>query len=173
MLLGVGRAPSNAPATPSRSTSPVISGATSISPSAIDRSDAGELHRVVAEHELDVQLLADPEERVDRVGLHAHADDHDPRCAGARAQDVVDDAGHADGLEDHERRAAPARAQASNAGSSRGSTTSWAPIAAASARRAGEKSAATIGSMPFELAARRSRPGRPARSPARGRRRPA
>src|SRR5207247_2512956 len=43
-----------------------------------DRPQArGELHRVIAQRELDVELFADPEERVDRVALHAYADHHD------------------------------------------------------------------------------------------------
>ena len=45
-------------------------------------------------------------------------------------------------------RSPPTRVHAANAVSSRGSTTSWAPIVTASARRAGERSAATIGATP-------------------------
>ena len=44
-----------------------------------------------------------PKNGMDGVGLHAHARDDDA-CADRRAaQDVVDDARHADGLEDHRR----------------------------------------------------------------------
>ena len=114
---------------------------------------AGELHRVVAEHELDVELLADRR----RTGVIVSGSMHTPTtddagAARAPAQRLVDDPGHADRLEHHERpAAADARATRRTAGSARGSTTSWAPICAASARRAGEKSAATIGSTPRSL----------------------
>src|SRR5262249_19760369 len=40
-----------------------------------------ELVRRIAEHELQVELLADAEHGVDGVRLHAHADDHDARAA--------------------------------------------------------------------------------------------
>ena len=62
-----------------------------------------ELERVVAEHELDVQLLADAEHRVDRVLLHAGADDEDPGVARRHPHRLLDHPRHADGLEDHER----------------------------------------------------------------------
>src|SRR3989442_1317018 len=54
----------------------------------------------VAQHELQIQLLDDPEHRMDRVGLHAHADHDDARAARRRRHDLVQDAGHADALED-------------------------------------------------------------------------
>ena len=47
----------------------------------------------------------------------------------------------------------PARVQASKASSAAGSTTSVAPMVVASARRAGEKSVATIVSMPLSFSA--------------------
>src|ERR1700733_2076364 len=61
------------------------------------------LVRVVGENELNVDLLGDPEERVHGVGLHADADDDQPRAAPGTAHHVVDDAAHADGVEDHHR----------------------------------------------------------------------
>ena len=98
------------------------------------------------------ELLADAEERRDRVGLHAHADHDDLRAAAARrcrASSMMP--GTPMASKTTSGWPPPTAAHASNAGSSAGSTTSWAPIVAASARRAGEKSAATIGSMPLQL----------------------
>src|SRR3546814_19014424 len=60
-----------------------------------------ELHRVVAEAELDVQLLADPEERVDRVVAHAHAHHDQAGAVGRVLQPRYDYAGHAYGLDSH------------------------------------------------------------------------
>ncbi len=71
-----------------------------------DRAQAGgELQRVVAEHELHVELLADAVERVDRVRLHAHADDDHPAQRRRQPHHLVDHPRHADGLE-HDERAA-------------------------------------------------------------------
>src|SRR3984957_17654567 len=58
---------------------------------------------VVCENELNVDLLGDREERVHGVGLHADADDDQPRAVPGTAHQVVDDAGAAAGVEDHHR----------------------------------------------------------------------
>ena len=77
----------------------MIIGATSMAPSAIELQAGGELLGRVAEHELQVELLGDAEHRRQRVGLHAHADDDDAALRRRDAHQLVDHAGHADGLE--------------------------------------------------------------------------
>ena len=80
------RGPRRRPATPSTPTLPVISGATGDRALGDVAQRGRELLRGVAEHELQVQLLADAEHRVDRVGLHAHARPRRCACrAGAAA----------------------------------------------------------------------------------------
>jgi hypothetical protein len=64
---------------------------------------------VEAQHELQAELLADAAERVDRVRLHAHADNHDAGASRGARHDLVDHAGHADALEDDRRFAPPCR----------------------------------------------------------------
>ena len=64
---------------------------------------AGELHRVVAQHELNVQLAADTEHRVDVVGLHAHTHHENASVLGGHPHGALDHARHADCLEDDER----------------------------------------------------------------------
>src|SRR5581483_3683683 len=54
-----------------------------------------ELGRLVAEHELEGQLLGDGEEGLEGVRLHADAHHHDPRLPGRVAHGGVDHAGHA------------------------------------------------------------------------------
>ena len=137
MLSGLASS-SNAAGTSWRPTSPVIIGATSMAPSAIELQAAGELLGRVAEHELQVELLGDAEHRRHRVGLHAHADDDDAALRRRHADQLVDHAGHADGLEHGHLAIAATRDQAANGVSSRGSTTSWAPIVTASAGGRGE-----------------------------------
>jgi hypothetical protein len=66
-----------------------------------------ELARVVGEHEVEAQLLGAGAERRHPVGLHAHADDDDPRAGGGVAQDVVEDPRDPDGLEHRGRGRAP------------------------------------------------------------------
>ena len=155
------RGPRTPAATPSTPTLPVMSGA----PGSALRDVAergGELLRGVAEHELEVQLLVDAEHRLDRVGLHAHADHDDARAARGAAAMIWSStpgtpthskttAGRSAGPDpgrQHRRRAASANAasrQLCHGVVSAGSTTTSAPIATASSRRRGEKSAATIG----------------------------
>ena len=73
-------------------------------------------------------------------------------CAGATRSSSSIMPGHADGLEHgHLPAAADAAPRLRTASRSRGSTTSSAPIVAPRARRAGEKSAATIGATPSSL----------------------
>src|SRR5271170_2237999 len=61
----------------------------------------GEFVRVIGENELDVDLLGDGEERMQGVGLHAHADNDQPGAMPGSTHHVVDDAGHPDRLEYH------------------------------------------------------------------------
>ena len=115
-----------------------------------------------------------PKNGVIGVGLHAHADDDEAGAgggAGRRTSSMIP--GTPMASKTTSGRPPPTRAHASNAGSVAGSTASWAPMVAASARRAGEKSAATIGSMPLQLQRGDDGRGRPARSRARARPRPA
>ena len=85
------------------STVPVTRGARSTAPSAIERERGGELERLVAERELDVQLATDAEHRMDPILLHAHADDEDAGVLGRHPHGLLDHARHTDRFEDHER----------------------------------------------------------------------
>ena len=128
---------------------------------------AVELHRVVAEHELQVQLLADPEER--RDACRAPCTRRRRRCGccgGASPQCAVDDAGHADRLEHHERPSAARRGPTRRMPAlRRGRPTSCAPMRdgerpPGAARSRWRRSVST----PCELERRRSRRARPGRS---------
>ena len=131
---------SNAAGTSSMPTSPVIIGTTSIAPSAIELQALRELRRVVAEHELEVELLADAEERRQRVGLHADADDDDAalrraRPGAARRSCRARRRPRTSPSSDRRRPGSTRRTGSRRAGS----TTSWAPIVTPSARRGGRE----------------------------------
>src|SRR5262249_37353700 len=49
----------------------------------------------VAEHELEIKLLGDAEERFEPVNLHAHADHDDAGPSRRAVHDLLDDSGHA------------------------------------------------------------------------------
>ena len=63
----------------------------------------GELVGLVPEGELDVELPADADHRVEPILLHADADDEDARALRRHPHRRVDHPRHADGLEDDER----------------------------------------------------------------------
>lgn len=57
----------------------------------------------VPEHELEAELLADAQHRMDVVLLHAGAHDEDAGVLRGHAHRLLDHAGHTDRLEDDER----------------------------------------------------------------------
>src|SRR5262249_49596823 len=117
----------------------------------------------VAKHKLQIKLLGDAEERFEPVDLHAHANHHDAGPSRRAVHDLLDDSGNTHAFEDHRR--TPLRA-ASHELSIAAAVVAFgrrhimpglvrrdlgridhdvSPMRSASARRAGEKSAAMIG----------------------------
>ena len=135
----------------------------------------GELHRVVAEQNWRFSSLPMPKNGV-IVSCSMHTPTTTMRVrGGAHAEDVVDDPGHADGLEDDRRpRLPPTRAHALERRLRRaGRPPRRRPWSTASARRAGEKSVATIGLDALALQGGDDGETDRARTRARARRRPA
>ena len=87
-------------------TVPVINGERSTRSVAIASSEAANSSGDVSEDELQGQLLADPEHRVDVILLHAGADDQDAAVLRRHPHRVLDHPGDPDRLEHHERLAA-------------------------------------------------------------------